>query len=47
MTILSMIVPFILVGLLLTTIALAWARYKQGENEFEPESDVPESGGES
>lgn len=45
-----MIVPFVLTGLLLTAVALLWARYKQNQNDSgptsPPEPDVAESGGE-
>lgn len=49
MSILTMIIPFVLTGLVLTAAALAWANYKQrqgdADREIPGEADDSDHGG--
>lgn len=47
MSIVTMILPFVATGLVLTAAALAWAYHKQTESgrEAPPESERPDAGG--
>lgn len=46
MSIITMIVPFVLTGLVLTAAALAWAYRKQNDPNSGPPVSEPEPGGE-